>query len=152
MRLFLLPISTRQSLLYCHRLAQQTTSTAKPSLADRLTTKATTTWLEWEHKKSGWQKKVTDYGNKAFQRLPHEEWGLKSIPAPPSAQRRDAEEARLRSDPMKVEYPEGLIGRGRVMEALRRMGGDEKQAFHRKWLIGSVVGMPITAPVALVPM
>ena len=53
---------------------------------------------------------------------------------------------------MKVEYPEGLIGRGKVMEALRRMGGDEKQAFHRKWLIGSVVGMPITAPVALIPM
>ena len=148
MRLFLLPISTRQSLIYCQRLNQQLAQKS-PNYLDKITTKATTTWLGWEKKGEGWQKKVTSYGNTLFQRLPHEEYGLKSIP--PLSERRKTEEIEGVEE-VQVEYPQGLIEEGRVQEALRKLGSKEKQAFHRKWLIGSLIGMPISAPVALLPV
>lgn len=148
MRLFLLPISTRQSLIYCQRLNQQL-SNKPPTYLDKITTKATTTWLDWEKKDKGWQKKITTYGNTLFQRLPYEEYGLKSIP--PLSERRRSEEIEGK-EAIQLEYPLGLIEDSRVQEAVRRLGGDEKQAFHTKWLIGSLIGMPISAPFALVPV
>ena len=74
---------------------------------------------------------------------------MKSIP-PLSAKRRAAE---VRHDEVvTVEYPEGLIEEVRVINALGRLGGNEKQAFHFKWFLGSIAAMPLTAPIALVPM
>ncbi|KAL8939345.1 MAG: hypothetical protein Q9216_003409 [Gyalolechia sp. 2 TL-2023] len=90
MRLFLLPISTKRSLIYCQRLNRQITS--ETTLGDKITTRASNTWLKWEKAEKGWKKKVTDYGNKLFARIPYEEWGLKSVP--PLSKRRGAEELR----------------------------------------------------------
>ena len=148
MRLFLLPISTRQSLVYCQRLNQQL-SQKSPTILDKISTKATTTWLGWEKKDKGWQKKITTYGNTLFQRLPHEEYGLKSIP--PLSERRKSEELAGNGE-VHVEYPLGWTEEPIVQEALRKLGSNEKQAFHTKWLLGSLIGMPITAPLALVPV
>lgn len=147
MRLFLLPISTRQSLIYCQRLNQQLSK--QTTYIDKVTTKAATTWVGWEKKESGWQKKVTTYGNQVFQRLPYEEWGLKSIP-PLSARRRKEEIEGNQG--VLLEYPEAFIEPQKVQDALQMYGSDAKQAYHTKWLWGSVVGMPISAPVALLPV
>lgn len=146
MRLFVLPISTRQSLIYCQkrsRLPGQTT------YIDRITSKASERWLLWEKYESGWQKRVTVYGNKLFQRISYEEWGLKSVP--PLSERRKAEELERRTK-SSVEYPSSVLDEDKVKEALRSYASREKQSFHRKWMWGSVVGMPISAPVALVPV
>lgn len=148
MRLFLLPISSKQNLLYCQRLTRQL-SQQKPTFLEKISTKATTTWLGWEKKEAGWQKKVTTYGNKLFQRLPHEEYGLKSIP---SLQERRKSVGSTVSGDVRVEFPSGWIEESRVEQTLRELGSNEKQAFHRKWLIGSLVGMPAVAPFALVPV
>ena len=142
MRLFLLPISTRQSLIYCQRRNLQP---EKTSYLDRVVTKGANTWLTWEKKESGWQKRVTLYGNYLFQRLPHAEWGLKSIP-PLSA---DEIEGK---DEVRIEYPEALIDSREVHDALQKLGSKETQNFHAKWLWGSIIGMPISAPVALIPV
>lgn len=147
MRLFLLPISTRQSLIYCQRLNLQLSG--KTTLLDKAATKGANIWLNWEKKESGWQKKVTSYGNKLFQRLPYAEWGLKSIP--PLSARRKQDEIESKEE-VRVEYPEAFIDTREVHDALRKLGSKEKQRFHTKWLWGSVVGMPISAPVALLPV
>lgn len=147
MRLFLLPISTKQSLIYCQRINQQLTK--EKTYIDKITSKAATIWLGWEKHEKGWQKKITIYGNKLFQRLPYEEWGLKSIP-PLSARRKSDELAGKEN--IRIEFPGSLMKQGAVIERLEYFGGKEKIAFHTKWMWGSVIGMPISAPFALIPM
>ncbi|KAL8744561.1 MAG: hypothetical protein Q9190_003196 [Brigantiaea leucoxantha] len=148
MRLFLLPISSRRTLIHCQRLNQLTSST--PTIADRATSYASKTWLKWEKGEKGWQKRVTAYGNKLFEQIPHEEWGLKSVP--PLSQRRRDEELKGKDGGVKVEFPGRLIPEEKVWESLRWFAGKERQGFHTKWMWGSILGMPVTAPVALVPV
>ena len=147
MRLFLLPISTRQSLLYCQRINEQLS--AETTRIDKITRKASATWVDWEKKDSGWQKKVTTYGNTLFQRLPYQEWGLKSIP--PLSARRKSEELGGK-EVVSLEYPGSILDPRRVQDELKMYSSNEKQGFHTKWMWGSIIGMPISAPVAIVPV
>lgn len=103
----------------------------------------------WEKYESGWQKKVTVYGNKLFQRLPYEEWGLKSVV--PLSETRRAEELERRTK-SNVKYPSSILGEERVRELLKWYASHERQRYHRKWMWASLFGMPITAPVALLPV
>lgn len=174
MRLFVLPVSTRQALLYCQRRVPRPDASVKPSLSDRVTQRASQTWLNWEKKDSGWQKRVTDYGNKLFQRLPYQEYGLKSLPpltATESEHWRQLESKHKGSGDtaghelkergakqtdkettVSVEFPAGLIDESRVLDELNHLGSNDTQAFHRKWFVGSLLGMPLSAPFALIPM
>lgn len=149
MRIFLLPISTRRTLLYAHRLNVATASQqAKESLLEKIQSKAAKTWAGWEQKESGWQKTVVVYGNQALKRIPYEEWALKSVP-PLSTKRKDDE---LRGDDkVEVVYPQILVSADKVTEVLHTLG-TEREALHRRKLIWCLVGMPISAPFALVPM
>ncbi|KAL8952592.1 MAG: hypothetical protein Q9222_001507 [Ikaeria aurantiellina] len=147
MRLFLLPISSRQSLIYCQRLNRQLTS--KTTYVDKVTTRASDTWLKWEKAEKGWQKKVTACGNKLFERIPHEEWGLKSIP--PLSRRRQDDELKDRKE-VEVTFPSSMLNEDAVKVALKEFGGDARQGFHSKWMWWSIIGMPISAPVALIPI
>ena len=142
MRLFLLPISTRRTLIYAQRL--QSIDPANASLLDRITKKANGVWDKWEHSESGWQKKVVGWGNNAFARIPAEEWALKSIPA----WRRTEGEQRKE---VELHFPQGLVEPAQALERVRTLA-TERVGFHRKWLIWSFVGMPFTAPFILIPM
>ncbi|TGO13809.1 hypothetical protein BTUL_0063g00410 [Botrytis tulipae] len=146
MRLYLLPISTRRTLIYCQRLNVATTN--EVSLLDKTTAKANNLWNSWEKKESGWQKKVVDFGNKALQRIPYEEWGLKSIP--PLSKRRRAEEL---GDGEKVEisFPSNFLPQENISKILQVLGTERRQ-LHKTRLWGSIIGMPLVAPFALVPI
>lgn len=146
MRLFLLPISTRRTLLYCQRLAIATPE--RQSWMDRAQTKAAKIWADWEKKEKGWQKSVVSYGNYAFRRIPYEEWGLKSVP--PLSQRRREEKLQA-VEKVEVVYPQTLISRERVPGVLETLA-TEREALHRRKLIWCFVGMPLTAPIAIIPM
>ncbi|KAK7748460.1 hypothetical protein SLS62_008616 [Diatrype stigma] len=146
MRLFLLPISTKRTLLYCQKI--QVLPTAKQTLVERTTVKATKLWTDWEKKESGWQKKVVDYGNAALRRIPYEEWGLKSVP-PLSTRRR--EEEILGHDKNVLIFPRTVIPESKALNVLKTLG-TERQALHKSRLIWCFIGMPISAPFALVPI
>jgi hypothetical protein len=146
MRLFLLPISTRRSLLYCQRLNIQTTS--KQTYVEKITNKASTTWAGWEKAEKGWKKKVTEYGNKAFATIAYEEWGLKSIP--PLSARKEKDELEGK-EVVELEYPENWKHEKPITDIVRQLA-TERQALHKKYMIISLVGAPLTAPVALLPV
>jgi hypothetical protein len=148
MRLFLLPISTRRTLLYCQRLEAAKGSSGTQSYSERIQEKAAKTWASWEQKDKGWQKTVVTYGNRALRRIPYEEWGLKSVP--PLSEARKTQEVEGK-DKVEVIYPKSLIPTDKVPGVIRTLA-TEREALHRKKFIWCLVGMPITAPVALIPV
>jgi hypothetical protein len=158
MRLFLLPISTRRTLIYCDRSvgrnvppSASTTATKEPqSYLDRATTKAASTWSDWERADGGWKKTLTGYGNALLRRIPYEEWGLKSLP-PLHTKLIDAYEAGKKSTPIQVLYPSSFLPPNRVANSLKTLA-TERQELHRKRMIGSIIAAPLTLPFALIPM
>ncbi|MCJ1250484.1 hypothetical protein MMC30_007712 [Trapelia coarctata] len=146
MRLFLLPISNKRALIYCKRLNIQLTT--DQTIVEKVTARATTTWVKWEGAESGWQKTLTGYGNQLFKRIPYEEWGLKSIP--PLSARRALKDIEGKEE-TEVIYPASIIKPGAVFDALQKLA-TERQALHRKWMWGSIIGMPVTLPFGLIPI
>ncbi|KAL7899357.1 mitochondrial K+-H+ exchange-related domain-containing protein [Trichoderma sp. SZMC 28014] len=156
MRLYLLPVSTRRTLLYASRFvnasspSSASTSASAPttSYIDRGADFAARKWAQWEKMERGWQRKIVDYGNHAFRRIPFQEWGLKSVP-PLSSRRRD-DELRGR-DKVELVFPPAAIPEHKAEGVLRTLA-TERQALHRQRLLWCFVGMPITAPLGLVPV
>ncbi|KAL9088685.1 MAG: hypothetical protein Q9159_002936 [Coniocarpon cinnabarinum] len=158
MRLFLLPISTRRTLIYCAP-PSLTTSAGKPSLLDRAVLKANETWASWEKDTESvrnWKKRTTEYGNMAFRRIPYEEWGLKSIP--PSQRksgRLKGAEGEKKEAPQKVQvlFPglyQGLCKES-MSDTVRRLA-TERRGLHRQRMWYSIAGMPLTLPFGLLPI
>jgi hypothetical protein len=179
MRLFFLPISSRRALLHCQRLNQAATGAGRQeqqqqqqqqqqrqTLVDRLTARAAKKWVQWENGQRRWQQLVVKYGNKALRRIPYEEWGLKSIPplssrrkadgllaqvgdadaGPDKGKEKDGDGARV-----DVAFPPTVVQPQSVLSSLRRLA-TQRQSFHKTRFWWCVVGMPITAPIALIPM
>jgi hypothetical protein len=160
MRLFLLPISARRTLIYCDRTSvakngsnkqiQAQDNRASQSYLDRATTKAATTWSEWERAQGGWKKTLTTYGNALLRRIPYEEWGLKSFP-PLTTKLKEAYETGRTSGPIPVIFPSTFLPKLNVGHVLSKLA-NERQDLHRKRMIGSAIGAPLTLPFALVPV
>lgn len=156
MRLFLLPISTRRSLIYCERISSSSSSSStKPAgkrpLLERITTKASETWVAWEKDEKAplaWKKKVTHYGNHALARIPYEEWGLKTIPALTARRRKAIEDG---SEKYHITFPGLYLPQDKIPAVLKQLAR-ERQAMHRRKMIWSVVAMPFSAPFMLIPV
>ncbi|USP75557.1 hypothetical protein yc1106_02831 [Curvularia clavata] len=149
MRLFLLPISTRRSLIYCEKLHEK--APKDRSLYDKVTIKANETWVAWEKDDKAiwdWKKKVTFYGNQALTRIPYEEWGLKTIPALSAKRKQDILDGKAKYE---VLFPGKYLPQERVPSLLEKLA-KERQGMHRSKLIWSIIAMPFTAPFMLVPV
>ena len=148
MRLFLLPISTRRTLLYCERVQQQFAPGQKPPITERVISKASETWAKWERAEKGWQKQLTIQGNRLFKRIPYEEWGLKSIPPATKKRLEDIDTGKLKFECL---YPGAFLNGSKVPEILKNLA-TERQALHRKKMWNSILLMPVTIPFAIVPV
>lgn len=149
MRLFLLPISTRRSLIYCERVHEK--APKDRSLIDKVTIKANEIWAAWEKDEKAvgnWKKKVTFYGNQALKRIPYEEWGLKTLPSL-TAQRKQA--ILEGKEKYEVMFPGRYLKQEKLPGILEKLA-KERQLMHRSKLIWSVVIMPFTAPFMLIPV
>jgi hypothetical protein len=147
MRLYLLPVSTRRTLIYAQRLNVSTSETER-GLMNKAVASAARLWARWEAKEKGWQRKVVDYGNSAMRRIPYEEWGLKSVP--PLSVRRKTEELQGK-EKVELLFPSKILPLLKA-ESIAKTLATEREALHRKSMIWCFVGMPITAPFALVPV
>ena len=159
MRLFLLPISTRRTLIFCESRAAQSAALRPWYTLDRMVYKANATWADWE--KNGdsildWKRRTTTYGNTLFRRIPYEEWGLKSIP------NKERKSGRLKGpndtapatdEKVQILVPglyQGFCKEG-IFDTIKRMA-NERQPLHRKRMWYSIVGMPLTAPIGILPV
>lgn len=146
MRLFLIPISTRRALIYARPLRKDIAK--ELSLLDRTTSKAAQIWAGWEEAESGWKKHLVTWGNRVQQRIPFEEWGLKSIPSLASQQRVDKDHGKKK---IEVLFPGNSVRLEKIPTILRSIA-TERQEFHRKKMIWSFGFAPITAPLGLIPV
>ena len=103
-----------------------------------------------------------------LQRVGYEEWGLKSIAAGKGGSRKEVDgrghEKKKQGGlgvgkggttakaKVMVEYPASVWDEGKVMEAVKRYATPEKQKEHRKWMWYSLVGLPFTLPIGLIPV
>ncbi|THW19051.1 hypothetical protein D6D02_05865 [Aureobasidium pullulans] len=140
MRLFLLPISTRRTLIYCDRVATQVNASGKLSYHDRIVNKANETWASWENSPNKYKKKLTDYGNVIFNRISYEEWGLKTLPS-----------STADLTPTEIVFPGRFLDQNKVPEILKRLA-TERQGLHKQRFWGSLIGLPFTIPVGLLPV
>ena len=146
MRLFLIPISTRRALIYSRPLNKDIPK--ELSLLDRATSKAAQTRAKWEEADKGWQTHLVAWGNRLQQRIPFEEWGLKSIPSLKYQKRIDEAHGTKKID---LLYPGNAVRSEKIPTLLRTIA-TERQAFHRSKMMWSFGIAPLTAPFGLVPM
>jgi len=146
MRIFLLPLTTRQALVYCQRITPKPAS--QRNILDKVNQKATDTWAKWERAEKGCQKQEVTDGNRALQRIPYQEWALKSFPPTnPNLQAEHITEEKK----FEVVYPGNIMQEEDVPKVLGRLARERKQ-LHYKRFMGSLIGLPFTIPFALVPM
>lgn len=146
MRLFVIPISTRRALIYARPLRRD--HAKELSIADRITNKVAETWAEWEEAEKGWKKNLVSWGNKVQQRIPYEEWGLKSIPSLNAQRRLDESYGSKKID---VLFPGNAIKSEKLKPILHRIA-TERQDLHRKRMWWSFIACPLTAPFGLIPL
>ncbi|CAL5871716.1 uncharacterized protein PFLUO_LOCUS5969 [Penicillium psychrofluorescens] len=146
MRLFLIPISTRRALIYARPLRRDRPK--ELSLLDRVTSKAAQTWASWEEADKGWKKHLVHWGNRMQQRIPYEEWGLKSIPSLSAQRRLDDQYGTHKID---VLFPGNSVRLSRIPALLGAIATD-RQELHRKKMWWSFAAAPITAPLGLIPI
>lgn len=146
MRLFLIPVSTRRALIYARPLRKDIAK--ELSYLDRATTKAAQTWASWEEAEKGWKKQLVTWGNRVQQRIPFEEWGLKSIPSLKSQQKVDKEHGQKK---IEVLYPANAVRSEKIPSLLHKIA-TERQEFHKSKMRWSLGLAPLTAPFGLVPV
>ncbi|KAJ6143597.1 Protein of unknown function DUF2343 [Penicillium samsonianum] len=146
MRLFLIPISTKRVLVYARPLNKDLAK--ELSILDRITTKAAETWAKWEEADKGWKMHLVRWGNRVQQRIPFEEWALKSIPSFKTQQRINGDHGKGKID---VLFPGNAVRLEQIQNVLRTVA-TERQELHRKRMMWSLIAAPITAPFGLVPV
>lgn len=146
MRLFLVPITTRRALIYSRPLGTELSKQA--SITDRISTKAAETWAKWEEADKGWRKHLVSWGNQVQQRIPFEEWGLKSIPSLHAQRQLSKSDATRKVD---VLFPGNAIRVEKLHSLLQKIA-TERQDLHRKRMWWSFIIAPLTAPIALIPV
>ncbi|KAL6236956.1 hypothetical protein BDW75DRAFT_95987 [Aspergillus navahoensis] len=146
MRLFVVPISTRRALIYARLLRKDVSK--ERSILDRVTDKAAETWAKWEEADKGWKTWVVSWGNRVQQRIPYEEWGLKSIPSLGSQRRIDGSHGTKR---VEVLFPGNAIKEEKLIPMLHKLS-KERQELHKRRMWWSLIAAPFTAPIGLIPL
>ena len=83
MRIILLPLTRRQTLLYAHRLTENESHKPNPYIAWAIH-KAQTKWKEWGKSDTKWKSKTAAIGNKLLDKIEWEEYSLKTVHDPKS--------------------------------------------------------------------
>jgi Mitochondrial K+-H+ exchange-related len=93
MRILLLPLTRRQTLLYAQRLTLNEATKPNPWLT-WAASKAQKTWNDWGKSETKWKKNTVAVGNRLLDRIEWEEYALKTVHDPKTT---TSEKVRSRS-------------------------------------------------------
>ncbi|KAG4305373.1 hypothetical protein PORY_000929 [Pneumocystis oryctolagi] len=144
MKLYIIPITRKRHFLYCCHVSV----VSEFSLVDKFANKVNNLWKKWGCSEIKWKKKLVDIANRIIDRLPYEEWSLKSVP--PLKKTSQIHEMREIQNKVVVHYPASIGSDGvifTISDLVKR-----KILFHKRWMIISMIGAPFTLPVALIPI
>ncbi|ANB15704.1 hypothetical protein AWJ20_3343 [Sugiyamaella lignohabitans] len=172
MRLIVVPLSVKTSMVYCQKLALPA-ARQTPRIDDKLVARAAKTWGEWQKSDSKLKKTIISWANIALERISYEEWSLKTIPAQSSIKRKvvEANSKVNESDPhhvthaefekhelensdlesIPVIFPSSILDRHQVTSRLQALASRGIN-HHTKYMWMSAIGAPLTLPVALLPV
>ncbi|KNZ47820.1 hypothetical protein VP01_610g4 [Puccinia sorghi] len=135
------------------------------ALVRRLTDAGAKQWNKLATSTHGsWKLKIYKTGERMMDKIPFEEWALKSIDPPSlSTKIRPAEGLRDKSETGSTKeaeeevhaitllYPGSLCVERELMSGLQRAMA-EHEPFHRKWMKMNIFLSPLTLPCAIVPL
>lgn len=180
-RLIALPLSKRSNTLiyfYAQQLPsladQKSSETGLPShasfslspssLIKKMTDTGTKQWNKLANSAQGsWKLKIYNTGERMMDKIPFEEWALKSIDPPHihnkilSSESRnhntgtELKEAQKTSQVIELLYPGSLCVERELMNGLRHSMA-ESEPYHRKWMKLNIFLSPLTLPCAIVPL
>jgi len=81
MRILLLPLTRRQTLLFAQRLTQNERNRPSPWLK-WIMAKTQQTWADWGKSETNWKLRTVAIGNKLLDRIDWEEYSLKTVVDP----------------------------------------------------------------------
>lgn len=158
----MLPLGRGQSLLYGQQSILPKVR-SKPRIDEKILDRATKTWQGFESSNTGWKKQLVKWSNKALERIPYEEWSLRTIPATDMYKRtvKESFQPKLGAHiaPEKIEdfgsvEPVKLVHVGDSTEAIATVKKLASQGLehHRKLMWRTLIGIPFTIPFAIVPI
>jgi hypothetical protein len=145
-----------------------------PRIDERLVERASKTWNDWNRSDKSWKRTIVGWANAAMERIPYDEWALKTIPARGVYLRRikpaedraqedqtehiSIDEFEKRDDlgpkdlvQVRVEYPGSILDVQQVESRLQSLASSGITR-HTKYFWLSAIGAPLTLPVALIPV
>lgn len=170
MRFIVVPLSTKQCMVYCQRTLPL--SSKNPRIDDRVATKVSVTWEKWKASDTKWKVALVRWVDTMLERISYQEWTLKTIPAQSAVLRRLKESASSSSssssaptkfvknlaniaEPHTIEkipiiHP-SIISKGLISNQLTGLA-HRGLTHHWKYFWYSAIGAPLTLPMALVPV
>ncbi|BFZ57324.1 hypothetical protein PYCC9005_004376 [Savitreella phatthalungensis] len=155
MRLVVIPISrtsSRRAFLYC--LPTKPAAGApevKPTIQERVVSKASSTWRSFEQSDTSWKKKLVAWGNKMVDTIDYREHSLKSVMSIAAYDRHHPAETNS-SRNVTISHPaRASTGKDILLAEVRRLAA-EGAPRHRSKMISAIVLSPFTIPFMLIPI
>lgn len=168
MRLVVIPLSLKRSMVYC-QWDTKTATQGKPRIDERLVQRATSAWNNFSKSETKWKQKIVSWANAAMEKIPYDEWSLKTIPARSSVLRRLNSSVSNETTGQQVStsaanglndknlkaitviYPKTCLSASVVRTRLEKLSS-AGISYHTKYMWLSAIGAPLTLPVAIVPI
>lgn len=131
---------------------------AQASLMQRIINRASDFWVNLGRtdvsSTLNWRRRTYLLGERIMDRIEYEEWALKGIDqgmGPALKELMEHEANKRPAVPLKLEYPNELVSESEVMKSLNELA-KKREPHHYRLLAYNMVGIPITAPLFLVPV
>lgn len=168
-KLIIIPITTKKSFVYYkHSPDLIDNSSIFIRYETKISNKVSKIWTNMEDSPKGYKKKIVAWVNSLLDQTPWSENSLKTVPSESYILKRVQEkehekenkltlkEYLSKSDelipkPIHVYYPTSVISREHVLQEFESLW-EVGKSYHKKYTIYSILGIPFTLPLVLVPV